>query len=232
MILGSDKAKVGHGALGETFRSTAFPVEIAGKIYSLHDTVGLGEYSGGTVDSAKAVRNLYRLVTDLSNSGGVNLLVFVIKCGRLTENMHKNYGLFHHVFCDSRVPIVIIITGCENVEPAMDTWWINNESSFTKAGMSFNDHACVCAFRGTKASGYCNMYLVEESVDVVKRLIVENCMPNGWEKVCHPNLSHESRGLTIYRNTFNLATNCLASKGYRFHDRPVSVIVGYLHRRL
>ena len=201
MILGSDKAKVGDGAPGQTFRSTAYPVEIDGKIYSLHDTVGLGEYSGGTVDSARAVRNLYRLVTDLSNSGGVHLLVFVMRRGRLTENIHKNYGLFHHVFCDSKVPIVIVITGCEDVEPTMDTWWINNESSFTKAGMLFSDHACVCAFRGTKGSGYRNIDLVAESVDVVKRLVVQNCMPNGWKKVCHPDLCHESRSLTIYQNT-------------------------------
>ena len=90
MILGSNKAKVGNGALGETFRTTVYPVEIDGKTYILHDTVGLGEHSGGTVNSTKAAGNLYHLLTDLSNSWGVNLLVFVIKCGRLTKTIHKN----------------------------------------------------------------------------------------------------------------------------------------------
>jgi len=186
MILGSDNAKVGNGLLGETFRSTAYPVEIRGKVYSLHDTVGLGEYSDGTVDSAKAIRNLSRLVTGLSNSGGVNLLVFVMKRGRLTETIHKNYILFHHGFCDSKVPILIVVTGCEDVEPTMDAWWTTNERWFTQAGMLFNGHACVCAFRGTKGSGYRNDDLVKESVEAVKQLIVRNCMSSGWEKVCYP----------------------------------------------
>jgi len=186
MILGSDKAKVGDGALGETFRTTVYPVEIDGKTYLLHDTVGLGEHSGGTVDSAKAVGNLYRLVTDLSNSGGVNLLVFVIKCGRLTETIHKNYGLFYQGFCDSQVPVVLVVTGCEDVEPTMDTWWIDNQASFGLATMSFDDHACVCAFKGSKGSNgtYRNGELVEESAEVVKQLIVQRCMRNGWKKVC------------------------------------------------
>ena len=196
MVLGSDKAKVGHGLLGETFKSTVYPADIDSKTYNLYDTAGLGEYSGGTVDNSKAVRNLYHLVTDLSNSGGVNLLVFVFKCGRrLTETMHKNYTLFYHGFCDSKVPIVIIVTGCENVEPAMDMWWNDNESSFTQAKMLFNGHACVCAFKGRKTSTgeYRNEGLVQESVGMVKRLIVQHCMSSGWKKVTQP----QSRSLKL-----------------------------------
>jgi predicted GTPase len=185
MVLGSDRANVGNRLLGETFKSTVYPVKLDGMTYNLYDTVGLGEHSGGTVDSAQAVRNLYRLVTDLSNSGGVNLLVFVMKRGRLTETIHKNYELFHHGFCNSKVPIVVVVTGCEDIEPTMDRWWIDNEASFTKAGMPFDGHACVCAFKGRKTNtgGYRNEELVNESVGVVKHLIVQSCMSNGWEKV-------------------------------------------------
>ena len=190
MILGHDKAKVSNGLRGETFKSTSYPIKLDGKTYNLHDTVGLGEHSRGTVDSAKAAKNLYRLLTVLSNSGGVNLLVFVIKCGqRLTQTMHKNYTLFHDGFCNSKVPIVIVVTCCENVEP-MDTWWIDNERLFTQARMPFNGHACVCAFKGgkTKQGDYRNEDLVEKSVGVVQQLIVLSCMPDGWKKVRHPQL--------------------------------------------
>jgi len=187
MILGSDKAEVANRARGVTFESTVHPAKIDGKPYNLHDTVGLGEHSSGTADSAKAVRNLYRLVTDLSNSGGVNLLVFVIRQGRLTDTIHKNYVLFHHGFCDSKVPIVIILTHCEYVEPTMETWWIDNEASFTEAGMTFNGYACVCSFKGTERSGYRNEILVGKSVEVVKPLVVQQCIPDGWKMVCrHP----------------------------------------------
>ena len=186
MIFANDEAKVGDGAAGVTFRSTPYQIKINGKPYTLYDTVGLGEYSGGTVDSTKAVGNLYHLVTDLSNSGGVNLLVFVIKKSRLTETMVKNYVLFHRGFCDSKVPIVIIVTCCEDVEPTMDTWWINNKTSFTNAKMTFDGHACVCAFKGTESSGYRTKHLVGESAGVVKRLVVERCMRDGWKMVRRP----------------------------------------------
>jgi len=123
-------------------------------------------------------------VTDLSNSGGVNLLVFVMKQGRLTESILKNYTLFHRGFCDSKVSIMIIVTGCENVQPIMDTWWTENEASFTNAGMLFDGHACVCASKGRKTdTGYLDEDLVRESMAVVKRLVVQYCMSNGWEKV-------------------------------------------------
>jgi len=187
MILGIDKARVDNRLRGEMFKSNVYPVEIDDKTYNLHDTIGLGEYTSGTVDSPKAVRNLYRLVGDLSDSGGINLLVFVIKCGTLTENIHKNYVLFHHGFCDSKIPIVIVVTGCEGVEPTMDRWWIDNEAWFTKAKMSFNGHACVCAAPlGTDTGVYHNEDLVKESVRLVKQLVVQSCASKGWKKVCHP----------------------------------------------
>jgi len=185
MILGSDKAKVGDGALGETFKTTAYEVELDGKTYNLHDTVGFGEHSEGTADSIKAARNLYRLLMDLSNSGGVNLLVFVVRTGRLTENRVKNYRLFYEGFCQSKVPIVIVVTGCETVEPPMKLWWTDNEQWFTQAGMLFQGHACVCAFKGTEASRYQNTDLVKESVEVVKQLVVQHCTSSGWTEVWH-----------------------------------------------
>jgi len=181
MILGSHEGNVANRSHEDTFKSAVHLVEIDGKTYNLHDTVGLEEHSGGTVDSAKAAGNLYHLVTELSNSGGINLLVFVIKCGRPTGTMRKNYSLLHHGFCDTKVPIVIVVTGCEKVTPTMDTWWIDNEASFTMAGMSFGGHACVCA--STDTAVHHNEGLVKDSVEVVKQLIVQHCKPNGWKKV-------------------------------------------------
>jgi hypothetical protein len=186
MILGSDRAKVADGQVAQTLRSAVYPAEIQGTTYNLHDTMGL-KYSSDTIDdNAKALGNLYRLVTDLSNSGGVNLIVFVMKRGKFTRTLHQNYTLFHRGFCDSKVPIVIIVTGCEDVEPTMNTWWIENEPSFTLSGMSFADRACVCAFNGpTKTSGGVrfNEDLFKASVDVVRKLVVQHCMSDGWKNV-------------------------------------------------
>ena len=184
MILGSDKAKVDDGHPRQPLRNVVYPVEIHGETYNLHE-IGIGEHHRN-VDSAKATGNLYRLVADLSNAGGVNLLVYVVRCNkRPVQAMRKNYSLLYHGLCDSKVPVVIVVTGCENVEPTMDMWWIDNERSFTEAGMSFNAHACVCAFKGARANngGYRNDKLVAESVEVLRRLVVQRCFTNGWKKV-------------------------------------------------
>lgn len=55
----------------------------------------------------------------LAGSGGaftVHLLIFVIKCGRLTVNTQKDYELFFRSFCESQVPVLVVVTGCENIE--------------------------------------------------------------------------------------------------------------------
>lgn len=61
------------GDLGRSIRLA----EINRETYNLYDTVGLGEHHG-IFDRMGAAKNHYRLMTDLSNSGGV------IKCDRLT----------------------------------------------------------------------------------------------------------------------------------------------------
>jgi len=188
MILGSHKAKVSDDELwGKTSRGNSYSAEINGKIYTLHDTDGLGKRIGESLDSAKAAGNLFRLVDDLSDSGGVNLLVYVVKCGNkiAAETMRKHYSLVHHGFCDSKVPIVLIVTHCERAKPTIDTWWTENERSFTQAGMSFNDRACVCASKvtSTKRIGSRSEDGAKESAELVRQLIVQHCMSTGWKKV-------------------------------------------------
>ena len=186
MVLGRDKAEVRNHAVGETFKSSVYPVEIRGETYNIYDTVSLEKHGVGAVDSAKVVGNLYHLVTNLSKFGGIHLLVFVIKLGRPTDTMQKNYALFHSGFCHSKVPIVIVLTGCDNVEQPMDTWWLDNEPSFAKVGMSFAGHAFVFAAKGAKKTKNRNEDLVQGSVVAVKNLIVQHCETSGWTNVCHP----------------------------------------------
>ena len=141
MIHGSDDARVHGGRLEQLLQGTCYPVKILGDTYNFYDTVGLGEHSGN-VNATRATGNLYCLVADLSDAGGVNLLIYIIRCNkRPVETMRKNYSLIHHGFCDSNVPIVIVVIGCKSVGPKMDRWWTDNQVSFSRAGMSFKGHA-------------------------------------------------------------------------------------------
>ena len=143
---------------------------------------------------------------DLSNSGGINLLVYVVRNDkRRGENLLKNYSLIRRVFCDSKVPIVIIITGCENERP---TWGSENELS--QAGMAFNGHACVCAIEGRN----------RDYQEVVRQLVVKHCLPEGWKQVLH----HRSRSSRVQNSLrdFNLETGWTAAtlrgKTYRLEQ--------------
>ena len=196
-ILGSDNARDDRGSLQQPLNSVVHPVKIEGDTYNLHDTVGLGAHN----DAAKAMRKLYRLLDDLSNAGGINLLIYVVKCDkRPVETMRKTYSLIHHGFCDSKVPIVIVATGCENMEPTMDQWWTDHKAPFKAAGMSFEGHACVCTIQGTKTGdgGYRFQDLVEKSESEVTELILRHCNPNGWKKVSTVSTIPEALNLLKY----------------------------------
>ena len=193
LILGADKAKVNANAGGCTFETTRYSVQIEGKNYNLYDTAGLGEANGGTVGRRKAIVNLYKLVSKLADTGGVNLLICVVKCGRLSHGVEKNYDMFHQAICEAKVPIVIVVTNCENAvdlddpDQTMDSWWNQNEERFERAALRFENYACVCASRGRKLKDgtYSNDEPFEDSRGKVDALIHQCCLPNGWSKVSH-----------------------------------------------
>jgi len=198
-ILGSDMTSAVNRVGGKALENT---VEIKGKTYLLHDTVGLGEHSG--MNGAEIVGKIYRLLTHLSDNGGVNLLIFVVRRNTPFETMRKYYSLLHRGLCDSKVPIVIVVTGFESVRPNGDPWWTKNEGSLTEAGMSFDGHACVRTPKeGKTNTGHCHdENLVKESVGVLRELVVRCCMLTGWENVRYPyprslNLQNSLKNLSL-----------------------------------
>ena len=189
MILGENgvKADTSDSAYGCTFDHKSYPVEIEGESYNLYDTAGLNEGGAGTIDGAQAIAKLYGLIDSLSKKGGVNLLIFVMRCGRITESNQKNYQLFYDTFCEGSVPIVVVVTHCENVEPDMESWWPRNERKIEESGMLFKAYACVCSSRGKKRRDgtYSNDQPFEESKGYVEKLIHDNFSPQSWTKVNH-----------------------------------------------
>jgi GTP-binding protein EngB required for normal cell division len=151
LIFGEDTAPTSPNAERCTFSSTSYSATIQGKMYNLYDTSRINHGGTGTanIEAAKTILDLYNLVRFLDENEGPKLLVFVVRCGRLTETTKKNYDLFRDTIFEKMVPIVVVITGCENVIP-MDHWWDDNKATFEEAGMTFSGHACVCTLRGRK----------------------------------------------------------------------------------
>jgi len=176
MVVGKDVAETSSKAIGCTFKATAYEVTIQGTTYKLFDTAGLNEWEGGKVSSKDAVVNLYQLIRDLDD--GVSLLVYCIRGPRIKDTTVKNYQLFYEAFCQKHVPIVVAVTGLENQEPSMDSWWGENEKTFKEYCMPFSGHSCITATKGRR-DVFEEEY--QDSAEKVKRLIQMNVRTHPWK---------------------------------------------------
>ena len=213
MLSGGCEARVSSGAKGETFRHDRYEKDICGYRIDIFDTVGLGEGKKGRVSAAKAIEPLYRLMRGLDD--GVSLLVYVVKGPRLSESIRKNYELFYEIFCQKKVPIVLVVTGLENEED-MDSWWGKNEAAYTDENMMFVDVACITAIKGKK-----NVFEqeYEESRGKVEELILNNCFETTWRP--------SSGGKTSWLGT--LLVNNMNKLAELLHFQPIVIAKTVYH---
>lgn len=180
MIAGAASAAVSNAAIGCTFESVPYDVELSGCKYRLWDTAGLNEGEHGNVAADRAIENLRVLVEGLKDRG-VSLLVYCIRGSRLRDIVKVNYDLFYKVICSGEVPIVVVVTGLENEED-MENWWKDNAEDFDRQGMIFSGHACITATRGKVTTS--GQYMFEEeynlSVKLVQEVIVAHCAKGSW----------------------------------------------------
>jgi len=139
--------------------------------------VGLDEGTAGTVPAAEAEENLKSLLRELMSprSDGIGLLVYCVRSVRVSRALLRNYNLFYSAICRKKVPIVVIVTGLENHEPTMDSWWDTNGKEFKRCGMHFQDHACVTTLRNDLGTPDVFSRRITESYEVLRSLILNNC---------------------------------------------------------
>ncbi|KAF8135631.1 hypothetical protein EV363DRAFT_801647 [Boletus edulis] len=148
MGLDHDVAKTSSGASSCTLDARHYDVTIQGRDFRIFDTVGLNEPQSLRDPDCLigAINKAYRLVKFLSDTGGINLLVFCVRRGRITTNMQQNYMLFHDFLCYKKVPIALVVTHLEH-EEKMEDWWLYNNPHFTECGIQTVGHACITAKR-------------------------------------------------------------------------------------
>ncbi|KAG6908873.1 hypothetical protein DXG01_002947 [Tephrocybe rancida] len=157
LIAGHEVTKVSGGALGCTFSSSRYDVDLLGPGTTLRvwDTAGLGEGDNGTVSNRKAIYQLFKLLRDLE--GSVNLLVCCMRAPRLSRTAKNNWRLFHDIFQTSNnVPMVMAIIGLED-EDDMTAWWPQNKGAFTNDNIIPSGVAAVVAKKG-KDNQWANEY--------------------------------------------------------------------------
>ncbi|KAG1742215.1 P-loop containing nucleoside triphosphate hydrolase protein [Suillus lakei] len=119
-------------------------IGFGGDSYTVFDTVGLEEPQLGVKGYLETVENAYQLIKTLEGRGGIDLLLFCIRAGRVTATLQSNYRLFHEFLCDKKVPIVLAITNLER-EQRMEDWWDRNRRTFEKYQIEVAGHACITA---------------------------------------------------------------------------------------
>ena len=176
------------------------PVVIQGETYNFYNATTLEEH----ID-ARAVEDIHRRVDALSNAGGINLLVYIVKCDKRPDKTMDNFLRLR--LCDSKVPIVIVVTGFQDTETqaTIDAWWEENKQSFTQPGISFDGYACV-----RSNSDGSNVHLFEELAEMVKQLVFRHRLSNGWKKV-RDSYAQYFMGQNSLK-IFDLATSPLAEK--------------------
>ena len=152
LIAGDNLADVSSSASGCTMEATSYDVVLTdkkgrGHHIRLFDTVGLNEPSLSKSNYLTAIEKANVLITQLLHTGGIRLLIFCIRGGRITSIMQNNYRLFRDILCQNQVPVAFVITGMENEQP-MEGWWSRNAALFERSNLSCTSHVCVTATRG------------------------------------------------------------------------------------
>ncbi|KAJ3862138.1 hypothetical protein EV359DRAFT_17863, partial [Lentinula novae-zelandiae] len=173
MLSNGDVALTSSAAAPSIFNVKKYEVSLNGKLYSFHDITGLnnGKLNKGDLVDHDCIRKLSNLVhTELQD--GISLLVFCLRAPRITEIAQKNYYVFYEVLCQRKIPIVIIVTGLEDEEPDMESWWTKNKGIFASYKMWFQGHACVTTTKGKKTTtGFKKQEEYELSREIIQNLI-------------------------------------------------------------
>jgi hypothetical protein len=122
-----------------TLRYEAYDVPINGVQYCIYDTAGADEDPGGFLN---AIVNADKLMKELKNKGGVHLLLYCIKAGRIPLTSVTSYKLFYEFSFEEKIPVALIVTHLEREDP-MDDWYMQNKGSFECHAVKCVDHACI-----------------------------------------------------------------------------------------
>ncbi|KIK90540.1 hypothetical protein PAXRUDRAFT_676422 [Paxillus rubicundulus Ve08.2h10] len=149
LLAGRKVADFSSNAMGCTMSSTRHTFSVEGRKFNVWDTVGLEEPELGVNGYLPAIEKSVELIRQLSDQGGVNLLLFCMRGNRVTATTQSNYRLFYEVLCGSQVPVAVVITHLER-EQDMEEWWTRNVKSLEKYGIKSAGHACVTGIPGHK----------------------------------------------------------------------------------
>jgi tRNA U34 5-carboxymethylaminomethyl modifying GTPase MnmE/TrmE len=181
LMAGEDRAETSPDMERCTLQWQEYPMAFNGCLYKVFDTVALADPRYQLKDCLDGITSAYNLVTKLNTEGGIDLLLFCLQAGAVTETVQTNYRLFYEWLCEKKVPIVLVLTGLETEENSMEDWWTRNKHSFAKYEIHVAGHACITAANHLDGRA---MQLYEESRHLVRDLVKTHTQGEGgtWDR--------------------------------------------------
>ncbi|KAG9313520.1 hypothetical protein JVU11DRAFT_5846 [Chiua virens] len=202
LIAQREVAKVSTDAQPCTLQTNCYEIAFDEINFRIFDTVGLDATRISSDNYVKTLIKGFKLITDLAAAGGVHLLVFVMRKGRITATMQSNYLLFREAVCQAKVPTVLVITHLEE-EVQMEDWWIRNKHGIESYDIRSDGHACV-----TTVSDYTpgTDLKYTESQRIIRELLKDRCRKGeGFLPEVHSWITRLGKGLRLFmkgkRNT-------------------------------
>lgn len=182
LIAGEQLADVSSSASGCTMEATSYDLVLSdrqehGHHIRLFDTVGLNEPHLSKNDYLTAIEKANVLITQLLRTGGIRLLIFCIRGGRITSVTQSNYRLFCDILCQNQVPVAFVITGMENEQP-MEGWWNRNVGLFERSDLFCTSHVCVTATPGLN-NVYAKQY--QASQTAIHNMLLDHMSRASWK---------------------------------------------------
>jgi len=170
LMAGEEKAVTSPDMERCTMQWKEYPIAFDGFEYKVFDTIGLEDPQLGIQEYLEAIVNGRNLIMKLQNEGGIDLLLFCVRAGRISATMQNNYRLFYEWLCERKVPIVLVLTGLER-EENMEDWWTRYKGTFDKYKIIVHGHACITAANNLDGR---HKLLYEKSRLLIRNLVINH----------------------------------------------------------
>ncbi|KAI6118102.1 hypothetical protein F5141DRAFT_601738 [Pisolithus sp. B1] len=143
MISGAQTTKTSNNVLGEGLKVACYVVVMESGL-----RVNFWEMKGfpgdvGTVPT-RLLRDLKTIVRRLLVLRNVDLLIFCMRAGSITNAVVQGYQAIYVDVCARKVPIALVVNGLEGSSGSdMHGWWAKNKDGIFNRGLAFDIHACV-----------------------------------------------------------------------------------------
>lgn len=135
-------------------------------ILRFYDTLGL-EHRPSPWNAIKA---------RLKRSGGVDLVLYCMRRGRLSSEQVKDLRTISRTLCHGDVPLVLVVSGVEYRRGSTEKWWeMNNEDLRNAVQVRFTDHICLNTWDRAHPSWKHQGTSYEEAQKLIRDLVICHC---------------------------------------------------------